>query len=57
MKITEHGRDTAYTTKHTHHSAHAGADLENFMTVAHRVWLVSRRGQTKEFCDCWLWGW
>ena len=35
----------------------AGADLENLMTVAHRVWLVSRRGQTKEFCDCWLWGW
>ena len=27
-----------------------GADLKNFMTVAHRVWLVSRRGQTKEFC-------
>jgi len=34
-----------------------GADLENFMTVAHRMWLVSRRGQTKEFRDCWLWGW
>ena len=33
-----------------------GADLENFMTVAHRVWLVSRRGQTKEFCDYLLWG-
>ena len=34
-----------------------GADLENFMTVTHRAWLISRRGQTKEFCDCLLWGW
>ena len=38
-------------------SYNAGADLENFMTVAHRAWLISRRGQTKEFCDCLLWGW
>ena len=34
-----------------------GADLENLMTVAHRALLVTRRGQTKEFCDCLLWGW
>ena len=34
----------------------AGADLENFMTIAHRAWLVSRRGQTKEFCEFLLWG-
>ena len=24
----------------------AGTDLKNFMTVAHRAWLVSRRGKT-----------
>ena len=35
----------------------AGADLENVMTVAHRAWLISRRGQTKEFCVCLVWGW
>ena len=32
----------------------AGADLENFITVAHRAWLITRRGQTKEFYDCLL---
>ena len=33
-----------------------GADVENFITVAHRAWLVTERGKTKEFCDCLLWG-
>ena len=30
MKITEHGRDTAYTTNHAHHSAHAYYTLTSY---------------------------
>ena len=36
---------------HVVYSCGAGADLENFITVAHRAWLVSGCGKTKEFCD------